>query len=440
MLLLLTPSSSPELRVRALLTARTGEVHLPNGQIEVSSEIKLPEGAHDLTISGLGTTLRASPRFTGRALLSCKSCRHIVIRNLAIDGNRTALEKAVPIAPTDVPFSRFYLYNGILFEDTDGLSIEHVDFSTISNFAILVSHSRHVLIAHIKVENSGSRNANGRNNTSGGVLLEQGTSDFTVEDSIFRNIRGNGVWTHSCYQSPRNEYGKFANNKFFDVGRDAIQVGHATRVVVARNTGARIGLNLAEVDLENAGTPVGVDTAGNVDHSVYEYNHFEEVNGKCFDLDGFHDGTVRGNVCINRGEPEDYAYGNFGISLNNTSVEMHSHNIRIEANRLDGMKFGGIFVIGSGHRIARNRMRRLNRAHCNETHARFGCLAIAGEPGFLESGIYLARRAEKPDPVRGVVIEDNIISGWHMKARCIETAPGVRLANNVIRRNRCSDE
>jgi hypothetical protein len=194
------------------------------------------------------------------------------------------------------------------------------------------------------------------------------------------------------------------------------------------------------VDVENAGTPVGIDTAGNVDRSTYEYNRFEEVNGKCIDLDGFHDGLVRGNVCINRGKPEDYAFGNFGIALNNTSIEMRSQNIRIEDNQLEGMKFGGIFVIGKGHQILRNRMTRINTAHCNETHARFGCLAIAGEPGFLESGIYLARRADKPDPVRGATIVDNVISGWKMSAHCIEAAPQVQLADNNIRRNRCKDE
>jgi Right handed beta helix region len=428
------------MRVRSLLTARTGTVRLPAGKIEISSELKLPAGAHDLTIIGDGTTLRASAKFTGRAILSCSGCRNITLRGFAIDGNRNTLEKPLPLAPTDVPFSRFYPDNGILIEDTDGLSIEHIDATDVTNFPILVSQSKNVLIAHVTIEHSGSRNAKGRNNTSGGILLEQGTQDFTVADSTFRDIRGNAVWTHSCYQSSRNQRGKIANNKFFNIGRDAIQVGHATQVQVVGNSGNRVGFNVEEVDVENAGTPVGIDTAGNVDQSIYESNHFEEVNGKCIDLDGFHDGTVRSNVCINRGKPEDYAYGNFGISLNNTSIEMRSRNIVIEDNQLEGMKFGGIFVIGSGHRIVRNRMRRMNTAHCNETHARFGCLAIAGEPGFLESGIYLARRAEKPDPVHGVTIENNVISGWKMKAHCIEAAPGVRLTDNVIRGNQCSDE
>jgi Right handed beta helix region len=302
-----------------------------------------------------------------------------------------------------------------------------------------VNHSHDVLLDHISVENSGSRNAKGRNNTSGGILLEQGTDTFTVADSIFRNVRGNAVWTHSYYRSPRNRSGKIANNKFFDIGRDAIQVGHATEVLVAGNTGNRIGYPVDLIDVEGGGTPVAIDTAGDVDRSDYEFNRFEEINGQCIDLDGFHDGIVRGNSCINRGKAEDYAFGHFGIVFNNSNIDMQSQNILVEENELDGMKFGGIFVIGTGHRILRNRMRRLNTAHCNENRQQFGC-SVLGEPDVLETGIYLGSHAERPAPARNNRIEGNTISGWKMKTRCIQAAPGVKLADNAIKGNVCSDE
>lgn len=423
-----------------LLSARSGTVQLPAGRIEVSRELLLPEGAHDLTVLGNGTTLHLTSAFKGRAAIVCRNCRNLSIRNLAIDGNRQALETPMPFPPAELLFSKFFSRNGILIEDSDSILIEHVDLSNIPNFAVLISRSKNPSIIHVSVADSGSRNAKGRNNTSGGILLEEGTSDFLIADSVFRRIRGNAVWTHSYSHSPRNVRGKIAHNQFTDIGRDAIQIGHASEVTVTGNTGQRIGMRVAEVDLENMGTPVGIDTAGNVDRSVYEYNRFEEVNGKCIDLDGFHDGVIRGNTCINRGKPEDYAYGNFGISLNNTSTEMHSRNIVIEDNTLAGMKFGGIFVIGAGHKILRNKMRRLNTAHCNESRDEFSCLAIVGEPGFLESGIYLARGAEKPDPARNLTIENNSISGWKMAKDCIRAAPGVSLTDNKIQGNRCTNE
>jgi hypothetical protein len=430
----------PILLFAALTFPATGAVRLPPGTIEVDAEIRLPEGAHDLEISGQGTTLRASAKFRGRAILSCHGCRNLRLRNFAVDGNRAALEKPLPLPPTDWTFERFYPNNGLLFENCDGLFADRLHFRQIANFAILVTASRRVSIEHATVRDSGSRNAKGRNNTSGGILLEEGTEDFRVLDSSFVNIRGNALWTHSRYRSPRNLRGRFVNNRFTEIGRDAIQVGHAAHVEVSGNIGARIGFPVEIVDLEGLGNPVGIDSAGNVDHGVYANNQFSEIDGKCIDLDGFHDGAVRGNVCINRGAPEAYPFGNFGIAMNNASVEMHSANIRIEDNRLEGMKFGAMFVLGSGHRILRNRMRRLNTAHCNETHARFGCLALPGEPGFLESGIYISDHGEKPDPARHIVIEGNIIGGYKMAAHCIEAAPGVKLSENTLTNNHCFNE
>lgn len=429
--------------VLALLVAlnfpQTGTVHLAPGTIEISSELRLPAGAHDLTITGDRTILRASARFQGRAVLSCQGCRNVNFRNFTIDGNRAALEKPLPVAPSDRTFASFYPNNGILIEDADRIEVDHVDFVNITNFSILVSRSRDILLDHITMKDSGSRNAKGRNNTSGGILLEEGVGPFTVADSMFTNIRGNAVWTHSRYGSPRNRGGKIANNKFFEIGRDAVQVGHATEVLVAGNTGNRIGFPVDLIDVEGGGTPVAIDTAGDVDKSQYEFNRFEEINGQCIDLDGFHDGIVRGNTCINRGQAADYAFGHFGIVFNNSNIDMQSQNILVEENELEGMKFGGIFLIGTGHRILRNRMRRLNTAHCNENRQQFGCSAL-GEPDVLQSGIYLGSHAERTAPARNNRIEGNIIGGWKMKTRCIQAAPGVKLSDNMIRGNTCSDE
>jgi hypothetical protein len=421
----------------AVTIPATGSVRLPPGVTEISSEIKLPEGAHDVMITGHGSTLHVAANFQGRAIFSCQGCQRIHFANFAIDGNRAALEKPMPFAPSAKSFASVFPNNGILIEESDGVSIEHVDFANITGFAALISHSKNVTIDHVAVKDSGSRNAKGRNNTSGGILLEEGTEEFTVADSSFSNIRGNGVWTHS--RSPCNRNGKILRNQFSEIGRDAIQVGHAVAVEVADNRGTRIGFPVEIIDVENAGTPVGIDTAGNVEQASYERNRFEEINGKCIDLDGFHDGAVRGNICINRRPPEDYAFGHFGIVFNNANVDMRSQNIVVEANQLDGMKFGGIFVIGTGHKILRNRMLHINTAHCNENRAKFGCSAL-GEPEVLETGIYLGSHAEHPDAARGNLIEGNTISGWKMKTRCIQAAPGVKLADNTIRKNVCTNE
>src|SRR5260370_32426957 len=139
----------------------------------------------------------------------------------------------------------------------------------------------------------------------------------------------------------------------------------------------------------------------------------EESNGKCIDLDGLHDGIIRENTGTNRGKAEDYPYGHFGITFNNANKDMHSRNIQVTGNRFDGMKYGALFAIGSGHRITGNTFTRLNTAHCPENGGSV-CNWRPEEPDILRSGIYLADRAERADPAVGIVIENNTISSWGM--------------------------
>ena len=414
--------------------------------MQVDSEIRVPEGAHDLEIRGApeGTTLLAGPGFRGRAILSLKGGRSIRIRRLGFDGNRAALAAPAGLPPSSVAFVRFTTANALLAEEVAALAVEQCAFRNVAGFAILVAASKDVRIENVTVENSGSRNQKDRNNTTGGILLEEGTAGFEVRGSTFRNVEGNGVWTHSNYGSSRNGPGLIVENRFDTIGRDAIQVGHATEVKVLANRGVRIGYPVEVVDVEGGATPVGIDTSGNVDRSAYNDNRFEELNGKCIDLDGFHDGEVRRNTCLNRGRAEDYPSGHFAMVVNNWNPDMKSENIAIVDNLVDGSKFGGIFLLGSRHKVLGNRLLNLNLAGCNESRARFGCVAIQGEPDVLQSGIYLGRIAaewaqKRGDASRDLVIENNLITGHRMKTRCIMAAPGVSLEESVVRGNTCED-
>ena len=420
---------SEEARLREALRHGTGLVRLPAGVVELSSELVIPKGARGLRLVGApsGTLLRASKQFRGRAILRVEPGAFIMLSGFSIDGNRAALEKPAGLPPSDVPFSRFTTSSGILAEGVTGLSISRVHLTNVAGFAILVSGSRDVVIQNIQVDDSGSRNGRGRNNASGGILLEEGAAGFRVLNSRLRNVRGNGVWTHSLYTSPRNREGLIAGNRFENIGRDAIQVGHATGIRVEKNTGARIGYPFAEVDVEGGGIPVALDTSGNVDQSVYASNRFDEVDGKCIDLDGFHHGDVVDNSCTNRGAAGDYPYGHYGIVFNNSNPDMQSDEVTVARNLIDGAKLGGIFVIGAGNRIVGNRLLHLNLAHNSDS-------------GLLQSGIYLGAGAARPAPARDNVVQDNQISGYQMSRRCIAAAPGVSLARNKVGANRCSDQ
>ena len=431
---------SPEAQLRTALAAKTGSVTLPAGAIEISREIVLPPDAHDLDIrGGAGTIIKAAATFRGRALIVLPAGKNIKIHDLSLDGNRDAVDRPGGLPPSEAMFSRFTQNNGILAETVTNLEIAQVKAAGIAGYTILVNAGHTVRIHDIRITDSGGLNASKRNNATGGILLEEGTTDFEVLDCRIANVRGNGIWTHSLYRSTRNARGRIAGNEFAQIGRDAIQVGHATDVRVENNRGRMIGYPPADVDVEGQAFPVAVDTSGNVERSVYHNNQFEEIDGKCFDLDGFHDGEVSGNTCLNEDEIKSYPYGNFGIIMNNANPDMQSRNVKIMNNTINGELFGGIFIIGSGNTVTGNHLTRLNLAHCNDPGP-INCNYAPNQPDLLRTGIYLGAGAERPDIAKGNTVTNNEISGYGMSRHCIAAAPGVSLAANTIARNDCSDE
>jgi hypothetical protein len=431
----------PADRLQRALDKGTGVVTLPAGTIEIRRELRIKPSSHDLEVLGSpGTLLRAAPDFQGRALLSIDNGMRVTLRGFAIDGNRAKLTQPLEMPSAAIPFANHFQNNGILVESGGDIRISRLQIREVHGFAILAAGVKKISIDQVRVENSGGSNRHGRNNTSGGILLEEGTEDFQVISSVFRNILGNAVWTHSTYRSPRNNRGVIAHNEFQFVGRDAIQVGHANQVRVENNRGQRIGYPVDVVDVENQGTPVAIDTAGKVDESVYTKNRFEEINGKCIDLDGFHDGVVTENACVNRGAAGDYPHGHYALVMNNSNRDMQSQAIVVRDNVFDGTKFGGIFAIGEGHKIIGNRLLNLNRWHCNEGLKDAPCPTQPGDPDLMQAGIYLGERAERFAPARNILVENNEIGGYKMSSRCVMSAPRVNMKENSVRGNRCSDQ
>jgi hypothetical protein len=223
------------------------------------------------------------------------------------------------------------------------------------------------------------------------------------------------------------------------VGRDAIQVGHATNVRVENNTGRRIGYPLELVDMAGSAIPVAIDTAGNVDRSSYVGNRFEDVDGQCIDLDGFHYGEVRENSCISRGSYDQYPNAQYGIVFGNSNPDMQPVNVAIANNLIDGAGYGGIFLIGSHHVVSGNRLLGLNRNRCTGDMRQPRCNYAPDQPALLHSGIYLGSGAARPADTVSNRIQGNEISGFAIAQTCVTAAPGVSLQANRITANRCLD-
>jgi parallel beta helix pectate lyase-like protein len=407
-------ATSPETRLRrALAVQQTGVIQLAPGVIEVSRELQLAPGAHDLTLLGNHTTLRATRNFQGRAILVAEQPENIEFRGLTIEGSRGARFET---APPENAFRVWYRNNGILLDRARGVRLLDLTFREISSFAILASRSSSLRIDGVHVTDSGSRNAKGFNNTTGGIVLEEGADGFEVWNSTFERIAGNALWTHSLRTSARAREGVIMANRFDTIGRDAIQVGHAVRVRVQANEISRVGYPEDIVD-HASGDPVAIDTAGNVGQTLYLRNRIQNVNGKCFDLDGFHDGAVRDNTCTNG--------AHYALVMNNTDPTMQSSGIEISGNRFSGMKYGAVFLLGSAHRVEHNIFEDLNLARLDDV--------------LLGSGIYLSNGASRPEETRGNVIRDNRMSGYRMQTRCLTLAVGIPSGANTVTDNTCTN-
>ncbi|MCC6368404.1 MAG: right-handed parallel beta-helix repeat-containing protein [Bryobacterales bacterium] len=425
-----------ESKLRSALEAKSGVVELPSGDTDLSRPLVI-EGADGLTLRGDGRS-RLRMKFDGRAAVLILRSKNVKLENFALEGNREPAGRRIALPPSDQPMARWNPNNGILVEDSQGITISKLSVRNVVSYAVLVSKCKQVVVDQVAVGDSGSVDEKGFNNATGGILIEEGTEQFAVRNCKLRNIRGNGIWTHSLYGSPRNRDGEFVGNELNYIGRDALQAGHAVGLEIQANHGGFIGFPAEIVDVMHGAVPVAIDTAGNVEGSAYVGNSFEEVNGKCIDLDGFHDGVVQGNECANRRDAKAYPYGHYGIVLNNSNPDMQSKNIRIVSNTMTGFRFGGLFLIGQDHVARGNIFRNVNTAHCNDNPA-IGCLYKKDEPDLLRSGIYLGKGAERPAPAARNVVENNTVQGYGMSKYCIVFAPGVKREANTVRGNKCEE-
>jgi hypothetical protein len=289
---------------KALAGARTGVVTLPSGEFEISREIVLPGDALDLEIKGSNTTLKASNEFRGRALLTVVNGKNIRIHNISIEGNRDAVGRMFSLPNAGTMYARFVPANGIVAENATGLEIADIKAAHVAGFAVLVNSSRGVRLHDIDVTGSGGFNAQRHNNGTGGIALEEGTTDFEIRRCAFGSIRGNAVTLRS------SDHGRIYENEFRSIAREAIRADGVKAVTIENNQMEQIGFPVEEVDGPGA---------------------------LCMRLDRFDGGVVTANTCT------EALLG--GISINGVGN-------RISANHLMGLNaarrdVAGIFL-GSG--------------------------------------------------------------------------------------------
>lgn len=437
--ILLTCCGNPADRVQSAL--RGGAVvELPAGELHLTHPLVIPKGSKDVVIQGAkgGSTIVLDPGFEGRAAIEADGVSNTFFRNFSIVGDRREMKSFWYLPLKEAAFADYYTANGIVIRNGTSVGIRGVTFSRIRAFPIILNATAGSVIDSVTIQDCGTLNQDGHNNTTGGILIEEGSKDFEISNSTINRIPGNAIWTHSYARSPRQDTGRIRDNVISTVARDAIQIGHATRVRVENNRGSDIGFPVDYVDFPGYGTPVALDTAGNVDHTVYTGNSFTRVAGQCIDLDGFHDGEVTGNQCINGSAARNWIGLHFAILFGNHDPGMTSSNIVLTGNTLQGFAYGGIFLIGDHNRIESNRFVNVTLAGCGTKAAiPAKCGALPDEPDALRSGIYLADNGGRPAVTRDNVIHNNAFTGIDDARHCIAAKPGVSLAASTITGNLC---
>jgi hypothetical protein len=428
--------------VRAELARGVSVVELPAGETHLDKPIVIPKGAKNIRLRGAsGSRLIMDAGFKGSAAIVADGVSNIALSGFAITGNRVELKSDWYLPLNEAAFADYYTDNGIVIRNSSNVTIEGVTISNIRAFPVIINATAKSLLDSVFIESSGTLNRDGHNNTTGGILIEEGSSGFEVRNSTVHRVSGNAIWTHSYARSPRQSDGLIRNNEIFGVARDAIQIGHATHVRVEKNKGDQIGFPVAEVDFAGQGTPVALDTAGNVDHSVYQENEFTNVAGQCIDLDGFHDGEVTDNKCVNKRtkveDPGTWIGLHFGILFGNHDPGMTSSNVLLKNNTVQGFAYGGLFLIGDHNTIVNNQFVNVDLADCGIPPVSAKCNAMLDQPDALRSGIYLSNDGGRPAVTRENTIRDNLIVGLTDKKLCVTAKPGVDLKANSVADNIC---
>lgn len=426
--------------MQASLQSAPSVVELPAGMVHLKKPLVVPAGTKNLIIRGnrRGSTLAFDPDFHGSAAIEANGVTNLTLSGFEIEGDRTDMKSDWYLPLNEAAFADYYSANGIVIRNSTNVTIQGIVISQVRAFPIIINATAKSLIDSVNIDDCGTLNREGHNNTTGGILIEEGSTGFEIRQSKITHVAGNAIWTHSYARSPRQADGLIHDNLIATVGRDAIQVGHATRVRVSGNKGSQIGFPPEYIDFPGYGTPVAIDTAGNVDHSSYSGNEFSAVNGQCIDLDGFHDGEVEGNTCVNEVNAASSWLGlHYGILFGNHDPGMTSSNVTIAHNTLRGFAYGGVFLIGEGHRIEDNRFLDLNLAHCGTQPIPAKCNALLDQPDALRSGIYLSDNGGRAMPVKGNTIRNNTISGFGIAEHCIAAKQGVDLRANAIAANTC---
>jgi parallel beta-helix repeat protein len=340
-----------------------GEVTLAPGEWLIGEKIVIPADKPGTVLIGSGdaTILRRKQDIESGYGMINVFAENVAILNLLIDGEvttsvgipygsgatvgsvfETAGINGDPIHPTLANNTSIRIHGG-----AKGVLISNIKIQHTGGYAILIctkvpggndENISDILIKDNRFENnrphkfgdSGDLNYGA---WTGGILYRNDGSantkkvrNLTVSNNSFYRCNGNCCWGHALGFTTLNEQIEFSSNTGLDLGLDFLMPGNVIGGVVANNSARRVGY----VHSTDSDTPapkyylgryaVAYDTTGEVRGVNYVNNSAVSVNGGLIDLDGFHDGTIAGNLLLATPDASDAqftedqcaSYGNAG--------------------------------------------------------------------------------------------------------------------------------
>lgn len=188
-----------------------------------------------------------------------------------------------------------------------------------------------------------------------------GVDNVVISGCSFRRGTGNQIWTHLPAFGRLHTNWSVYGCTFEDIGRDGVLLGGIINGIVDGCVLRRIGY-ISSAD-SGATTPkylannwaVGIDTSGLAINIAYTNNSITSCYGGAFDLDGFSQGVVSGNVCRTPESGEvDYAEDSiaswtlpsYGINLGDTSNNAGGDGVLVVGNRFKNLGAGAIRLYG----------------------------------------------------------------------------------------------
>lgn len=184
-----------------------------------------------------------------------------------------------------------------------------------------------------------------------------GVDNIEISGCLFSRGTGNQIWMHlPAFGRLHTNWGVY-DCTFEDIGRDCVLYGGLINGVVDGCTLRRVGY-ISTAD-SGSTTPkylannwaVGIDTSGLAINCAYTNNSLTSIYGGCFDLDGFSQGVLSGNVCRTPESGEvDYTEDaiaswttvSYGINLGDTSNNAGGKGVLVVGNRFKNLGAGAI--------------------------------------------------------------------------------------------------